>query len=1051
MEMKVSKRALPVASSVLHSIFGEFMLLITAILVPIGLIVGFYILNQMNQVVEKQYLQSLESLAGEKASTINDYIDGHLKHIEELSHVQLTRYAMADFTELFHDGGVDSPAYKRVEKKYDVYFKQYLDSGGYYDLFMIDVKGNIIYTIKHESDFGTNLETGPYSDTGLAQVFRQSLNNLQVGNSGFAYYEPSKEPAAFIAAPLIYNNQVMGVVALQFDTDNFYEVVNNYTGLGKTGEVVVGQREGDHVLITAPLRHDASSAFQRTVALDARDAQSVRESSQGETGLGKLTDWRGEEVLAVWQYIPALQWGMVVKIDTQEAFSYWHSLRESLVVYALLALLFIYLLLSVVTRRITRPLRKLTQASVDVASGKQDVQLPKIGRKGNEVAILSAAFQTMIGQVQSSKEEMKRTLESLAENNRLLDRRVNEQTSRIRAVLDFTSDGIITIDSYGIIERVNPAACEMFSYTEGELVGLSFTVFVPEEERAEYTHILKQDQDSKHGLHFTRELKGLMKSGELVAIELRINDMQVGGQHLFLATIRDITERTELEYQQTRLMEAMDQAQDAVLITDANAVIEYVNPAYQALSGFSADELIGETPRMVQSGEMPRSFFKQMWKQLLSGRTWHGTFINKHKNGELYEVEQSISPIFDTSENIMGFTSVQHDITGEKKEREKLEHIQRLESLGVLAGGIAHDFNNLLTAILGNTALAKQKLDRLSPITPLLTNVEQASERAAALCKQMLAYSGKGKFIIEPVNLTHMVHEMMNLLGVSIDKNVVMRLDLSEQLLPIEADVAQMQQVVMNLVINASEAIDKHSGTLTIHTGVVEIDEQYIATTYVDSDLKAGCYVCLEVSDTGCGMNEETQRHLFDPFFTTKFTGRGLGMSAILGIIRGHHGGIKVYSELGKGTTFKILLPCSDTLSVESLDKNEPVHQEQRQGTILVIDDEETIRATASMMLENFGFTTLTAQDGEVGVQVFREHQDEISAVLLDMTMPNMDGEGCFRALRAINPHVIVVLSSGYNQQDATNRFAGKGLAGFIQKPYFPVALRDVIFKALDQ
>lgn len=174
-------------------------------------------------------------------------------------------------------------------------------------------------------------------------------------------------------------------------------------------------------------------------------------------------------------------------------------------------------------------------------------------------------------------------------------------------------------------------------------------------------------------------------------------------------------------------------------------------------------------------------------------------------------------------------------------------------------------------------------------------------------------------------------------------------------------------------------------------------------------------------------------------------------MSAILGIIRGHHGGIKVYSELGKGSTFKILFPCSDAQKVETKAQPVAIVQKQGQGTVLVVDDEETIRVTASMMLENFGFTVLTAQDGEMGVQMFREHQDEISAVLLDMTMPKMNGEECFRELRAVDPHVVVILSSGYNQQDATNRFAGKGLAGFIQKPYLPDALRDVIFKALDQ
>ncbi|MDQ6990878.1 MAG: PAS domain S-box protein, partial [Mariprofundaceae bacterium] len=888
-----SKSELP-KHALRHSIFGELMLFVIVILVPIGLMLGAYVLNQVNQTIEQQYLQSLTSLANEKSASINEYIDDNIKSAEALSHTQMSREAMVGFAQAFHDEGANATAYQKLNEAYGEYFSQFLEDENYYDLLLIDVDGNIVYTTKHEADFATNLETGSFNDTGLVQVFRQSLDNLQASNSSFAYYDSSKEPAAFIASPITYHGEVMGVLALQFDTQRFYKVINNYSGLGETGEVVVGQKVGDHILITAPMRHDADAAFQRTIALDEHHARPIREASQGRTGAGKVIDWRGKEVLAVWQYIPALQWGMVVKIDTQEAFAYWQGLRKSLVVYTLLTFLLLCLLLFVVTRRITRPLRRLAQASVDVGLGRQVVSLPKLAHEHNEVSILSAAFKKMFEQVQSAKVEMQRMLEALAENNRLLDQRVNEQTSRVRAVLEFTADGMITIDADGMIERANPAACEIFSYTKDELRGLSFTALMPEKERAAYTQMLKQDKKVKGGFNIHRELDGLKQSGALFPMELRMNDMQVGEQSLCLATIRDITERTALEHQQVRLMEAMNQMQDAVLITDANAVIEYVNPAYEELSGFSADELMGKTPAIVSSGKMPQAFYKKMWGQLRSGQLWRAEFINKHKNGEFYEVDQSISPIFDANENIVGFTSVQRDITAEKEERSKLEHIQRLESLGVLAGGIAHDFNNLLTAIMGNAALAKMKLDHLSPAVPLLSNIEQASDRAAALCKQMLAYSGKGKFIVEPVNLTHMVREMMNLLEVSIDKNVVMRLDLSEQLLPIDADVAQMQQVIMNLVINASEAIDKHSGTLTIYTGVVEIDDAYIRTTYLDSDLKAGRFVSLEVSDTGCGMDTETQRRLFEPFFTTKFTGRGLGMSAILGIIRGHHGGIKV-------------------------------------------------------------------------------------------------------------------------------------------------------------
>ncbi|MBL1353028.1 MAG: PAS domain S-box protein [Zetaproteobacteria bacterium] len=1033
-----------------HSLFSELMTWVSLTLILLSVLLGMYIYDHVNKVIEQQYLSALESLADEKASSIYNILEKDRSNVRVLSHIPEVHEALLGLKKAFYRGGVNGRTYQEKQDHYDVYFQHFLE-GSYYDLFLIDRKGTIVYTVQHESDLGKNLLKGAYKNTGLAQVFRQSLKNLEVVNSTFAYYESSQEPALFITAPMIVKHQVVGVVGLQVNTQNFYHEVNNYVGLGKTGMVVVGKRVGDHVLLASPLRHDPDAAFQRTIPLNASFSRPIRESSQGKTGKAILKDGRGHDVLAVWQYIPALQWGMVVKIDTSEAFSYWQELRKTLMFYIFMGLLLLGLVVFLAMYRITKPLQRLTEASVAIASGKDDVAWPSLAYRNNELSVLSQSFQTMTQQLQASKQALLKTVQALDENNQLLDSRVHEQTAKVRAVLDATSDGMVTVDALGVIQRVNPALCRMFEYVEDDLIGSSFTRLFEDSEKMNLSHDLLAYSAIEQGLN--RHVRGVKKTEVLFNIELNINAMQVDQQNLFLATLHDVSERTTMQLQQDRLTEAIYQSKDAVLITDRDGVIEYFNPAFQRLSGYSEEELLGRNPRIMNSGKMSKDFYQRMWDTLMRGDMWHAEFTNCHKDGTLYEVDQTISPILDQDTHIVGFTSVQRDITGEKEEREKLEHIQRLESLGVLAGGIAHDFNNLLTAILGNAALAKQRVDHLSPVTPLLTNVELASEKAAALCKQMLAYSGKGEFITEKINLTHMIQEMMSLLNVSIDKNIVVRLDLSEQLMPIEADVAQMQQVVMNLVINASEAIGKHSGTITLHTGVVDIDQQYITTTYIDSDLNPGRYVALEVSDTGCGMNDETKKHLFDPFFTTKFTGRGLGMSAILGIIRGHHGGIKVYSELGKGSTFKVLLPCLDAADADMDDANQDSMDAalviKGCGTILVIDDEETIRTTASMMLESFGFKTLTAQDGEVGVAVFREHQKEINGVLLDMTMPRMNGEDCFRELRRIDPHVVVILSSGYNQQDATNRFAGKGLAGFIQKPYFPQALGDMMMEAL--
>lgn len=390
------------------------------------------------------------------------------------------------------------------------------------------------------------------------------------------------------------------------------------------------------------------------------------------------------------------------------------------------------------------------------------------------------------------------------------------------------------------------------------------------------------------------------------------------------------------------------------------------------------------------------------------------------------------------------------DISERRKageERRKIEqqmlHAQKLESLGVLAGGIAHDFNNILTAIIGNADLALMRINRESPVADNLHRIERAAARAADLAKQMLAYSGKGKFVVENINLNCLLEEMLHMLEVSISKKVVLRLNTHQHLPLVEADATQMRQIIMNLVINSSEAIGDRSGVIAITTGCMDCDQSYLKDVWLDENLTDGLYVYLEIADSGCGMDRETLAKLFDPFFTTKFTGRGLGMAAVLGIVRGHRGAIKVYSEEGKGTSFKILLPASDR-PAEVFNGAAQKDAWKGSGTVLLVDDEETIRGIGAEMLKELGFATITACDGREALEAFRQNPD-ISFVILDLTMPHMDGEQCFRELRLLNPMVKVVMSSGYNEQEVTQKFVGKGLAGFIQKPYRLSTLQEVI------
>ena len=438
---------------------------------------------------------------------------------------------------------------------------------------------------------------------------------------------------------------------------------------------------------------------------------------------------------------------------------------------------------------------------------------------------------------------------------------------------------------------------------------------------------------------------------------------------------------------------------------------------------------------------------------------------NPHTALRIVRVDGQVADIEATSiladyEGKDAFLAVCQDVTERKRaerERRRLEtqvqQAQKLESLGVLAGGIAHDFNNLLMGVLGNADLMRMDLPENSACHEQLGHIENSARRAAELCQQMLAYSGRGRFEIVHFNVSDIVSEMVHILRVSISKKAELQFDFQEDLPLVEGDPTQMRQVVMNLITNASEALGESEGSITVRTRAREYGAGELEDGYLHETRPAGRYVMLEVIDTGCGMDDETRSRLFDPFFSTKFTGRGLGLAAVLGIVRGHLGVVQVESRSDVGSTMRVLLPAveSPTPAVEQ-QSEERVERPQSwfgSGTILLVDDEDTVVNVARDMLERLGFDVLVARDGKQAISVFRRHADDVQCVLLDLTMPRMDGEECFQELRRIRADVPVILSSGYNEGAVTQRFVGKGLADFVQKPYRTDVLRESLQRLL--
>ena len=421
----------------------------------------------------------------------------------------------------------------------------------------------------------------------------------------------------------------------------------------------------------------------------------------------------------------------------------------------------------------------------------------------------------------------------------------------------------------------------------------------------------------------------------------------------------------------------------------------------------------------------------------------------RRKDGKIVDVEVSVNLITYGGNEVM--CVVTRDITERKKqevERKKLEaqlrESQRLESLGVLAGGVAHDFNNILIGIMGSASLALDELPRGSKVRALLEQVEQSSRRAADLSKQLLAYSGNGRFVVKPVDLSELIREMRDLLSASISRDVAVEYRLESGGRTIEADATELRQVLMNLVINASEALDQ-KGTVTISTGAEVCGRAYLDSSVIGKDAEEGEYVYLEVSDRGCGMDKDTLSRMFDPYFSTKQAGRGLGLAAVMGIVKGHGGALRVKSELGSGSSLRVLFPASDEEPPPKVQEHVYRGISRRRGLILVIDDEKTVRNLSRKMLESNGFRVITAVDGQDGIDVYTEHADEIDVVLLDLTMPRLNGEDTYKRLREIKGDVNVVFSSGYSVDTISKYLTRTENVRFIQKPYHTYELTNVI------
>ncbi|NWF39794.1 PAS domain S-box protein [Mariprofundus sp. NF] len=482
---------------------------------------------------------------------------------------------------------------------------------------------------------------------------------------------------------------------------------------------------------------------------------------------------------------------------------------------------------------------------------------------------------------------------------------------------------------------------------------------------------------------------------------------------------QDITERRRSEDQLRKLSRAIEYAGESILITDLNGVIEYANPAFSQMTGYSVDEAIGEKPSMLKSGEQDDAFYQTLWGTITSGRAWQGSLVDRRKDGSFYSTMMTVAPIMDEAGEITHFVAMQRDVSEYEELEARFQQAQKMEAIGTLVGGIAHDFNNMLAALLGNLYLAKNAAKDDPDMIARLNRVESVSQRAAEMIAQLLTFARKGKVKMVPLPLAPFLEEMFKLARPSIPENIDMQLDIADHELLALGDETQLQQVLLNLITNASHALEGCAKpNITFGVKAYHPDTRF---TQVHADVDAEQMALLYVTDNGCGISEANLDKVFEPFFTTKEAGKGsgLGLSMVHGAIKSHGGAIEVESARYSGTTVKIYIPLQqpdEAKPVADMALMEPEKQGAGEG-ILLVDDEALVREVNAEVLQEMGYRLFTAEDGIDAQQVYAAHRSEIGLAVLDLVMPRMGGMELLQWLREQDSELPVILMTGYDRE----------------------------------
>ncbi len=823
----------------------------------------------------------------------------------------------------------------RVHRHLKPFIKMFPD---YLGLEVLDLQGNLV--VSAEAGHPSHIPVWNHRTAATEYKYISALKNGSVLILQ-DFLDQQEKHLDFIVG-VMDKGEVRGIIISSIGLQNtLFPLFNDYAGLGHTGETLLVRRQGSEMVFVNDTRHPVSAGMTGADVVPKHNLG--RTAAMGNEGIGETIDYRGKNAIGAYRYIPALKWGLVVKIDADEAFGEIYALRRRIVIFSLLILLIVLPVAYLIVRKFTGPIWMITQRTGAVAAGDYSVRIES--RRKDEIGSLERNFNVMVKALSGSRKEIEEKQSELAKANIELERRVADRTAdlstanialregelRFRQLVENATDAIFLHDVEGGIIDVNRQACVDLGYSYGELLRMKVADFAPGFNPKNLPQIrdnvIAKGATTIVGIH-------QRKDGSSFPVEIRIGIFEYQGRRLFITLVRDITER-------------------------------------------------------------------------------------KHAEDERLKLE------------------------------EQLRQAQKMEAVGQLAGGVAHDFNNILSAIIGYAHLTIMKMNEHDPLKANLERIMESSQRAATLTQSLLAFSRQQVIKTEMIDLNELLKRFEKFLLRLLREDIELTSIVKDAPLTVMADSGQIEQVLMNLITNARDAMP-HGGRLVITTDHVELDDEFVTAHGCGIP---GAYALMSVQDTGAGMDEKTRERIFEPFFTTKEQGKGtgLGLSMVYGIVKQHNGLITVYSEKDKGTIFRIYLPIIKPHQESVEEEKQAITLVQRgTETVLLAEDDASLRKLSATVLTHFGYTVIEAVDGEDAVNKYSVNKDSIHLVILDAIMPKKNGKEAYDAIKQLQPDSKVIFVSGYTADIFDKRGIPDKKLNFLSKPFAPLDLAKKVREVLD-